>query len=148
MTPEQIQRAKAIVEYAAVNSLETEEVQLLGWALQHVAAQGKRLAELEAEGVVVPELTESDWGSLMNAVRPWNNRDFPASVFTEWVRSKARDIPSDRGLGEGEIGVPSDEVIALHGLERAVRGGHEAATKCILAHLDALRAQVGKDGAT
>ena len=41
MTPEQIRRAKAIIEHAAVHSLETEEIQLLGWALQ-------RIEELEA----------------------------------------------------------------------------------------------------
>jgi len=46
MTPEQIRRAKAIIEHAAVHSLETEEIQLLGWALQ-------RIEELEAGRVVV-----------------------------------------------------------------------------------------------
>lgn len=47
MTPEQMRRAKSIVEYAAVESLETEEIVLLGWAIQAIAARDAEIADLK-----------------------------------------------------------------------------------------------------
>lgn len=59
MTPEQIQRAKSIVEYAAVESLETEEIVLLGWAIQAIAARDAEIAGLKLRlGALAEMVTE------------------------------------------------------------------------------------------
>lgn len=71
MTPEQIQRAKSIVEYAAVESLETEEIVLLGWAIQAIAARDAEIADLKRGGVVVPEIPT--WEDGENKLRRGEN---------------------------------------------------------------------------
>lgn len=126
MTPEQIQRAKAIVEYAAVNSLETEEVQLLGWALQHVAAQGKRIAELEAGRVVVPEPTHAEFLDLAASAHVSGDLvDFMAgaAAYGIWLRGKVCAIPADRVLGEGEH--KTDALLGFRPIETAPKDGSD-----------------------
>lgn len=74
MTPEQIQRAKSIVEYAAVESLETEEIVLLGWAIQAIAA---RDAEIEA---------------LRDEVRLTNEHEHAIMVELSTARNEIADL--------------------------------------------------------
>lgn len=47
MTPEQLATAKSIVQHAAVNSLETEEVMLLGHAIQTIEANRSYIKSLQ-----------------------------------------------------------------------------------------------------
>lgn len=68
MTPEQIQRAKSIVEYAAVESLETEEIALLGLAIQAIAARDAETAGMRSTMI-------SDLGReiiAINTANGWN----------------------------------------------------------------------------
>lgn len=52
MTPEQISRAKSIVQFAAVESQETEEIMLLGWAIQEIDHLRAELARLQSPAPV------------------------------------------------------------------------------------------------
>lgn len=120
MTPEQMRRAKSIVEYAAVESLETEEIVLLGWAIQAIAARDAEIADLK-RGRVVVELTELSEEPVVvedfadnGAHSQWRLVD-RSTGETLWEEA-TRTIPADRVLGEGMVAVGQEELEALRDL--------------------------------
>lgn len=84
MTPEQISRAKSIVQFAAVESQETEEIMLLGWAIQEIDHLRAELARFQSPAPVgggVPELTEEDIKRCLRSTGLREDEDGPANTY-------------------------------------------------------------------
>lgn len=114
----------------------------------YIAAQDKRIAELEAGRAVVPELTEEDY---RQAGTRRAEDDLYLRVGYNLAISRIRAIPSDRVLGEGEIkGTPEELAkIAESAGWKWMRSPIESKeTKTLVEWMtEALRAQAGKDAA-
>ena len=102
MTPEQLAAAKSIVQHAAVNSLETDEVMLLGHALQEI--DRLRSAPVEVE---VPTWSTDAFCAHVGLEGAFSAGDIRvffagAKACHGWISKEVHPIPSDRVLKEGE----------------------------------------------
>ena len=132
MTPEQIQRAKSIVEYAAVESLETEEIVLLGWAIQAIAARDAEIAKMQEQFRDYVERSESDAMELRKEI------------------ADLRAIPADRVLGEGEarIGMNELQMLRCFAGRRMSEREYDRLEAVRDAHEEALRTQPTQEPTT
>lgn len=119
-------------------------------------AARKRVAEIEAGRVVVPELTDEDY---RNAGTQRAADDLYLRVGYNLAISRIRAIPSDRVLGEGQVAVDREELAMLRRVNAAVELENPAfqgfawrvkTNWCEVREarmkFAALRAQVRKDG--
>ena len=125
--------------------------------LDHIAAQDKRIAELEAGRVVVPEPTHAEFLDLAASAHVSGDLvDFMAgaAAYGIWLRGKVCAIPADRVLGDGQVAVDRERLRILERISTVVGlatgEDHPSRRWPMLAELwaefDALRAQAGKDG--
>lgn len=102
---------------------------------------------VEAQAVVVPELTAADlFGSIgqIPAKATWGEI---VGVINGFVQNRLRTIPADRELGEGQVAVDREELKLYREWENDARAAPDGSVwpdeASILKKLDALRANQG-----